>query len=245
MVGNSIFSGCYNKPGRRTCGTAHTGRREGRRRPRASGGARAGATMRDAARARGGPGKGGEETSRRTARIAPRPRPPRAPGPKRRPRCREGRAEADRRPASDRVAKRSLPSGIAKQDREGGKTVPDHGGNSERAPCAGWDRDADEADAGVTSRGRGDARDRPHAACASGPAIGDRFSRDAAACVDGARSVPMRRPRAAPARTSRSRRGRVRRCGCGRIRPSGGRRSCRRRCRRCGRLRRWPRWSSR
>ena len=36
-----------------------------------------GLSMRDAARARGGSGKGGEETSRRTARIAPRPRPQR------------------------------------------------------------------------------------------------------------------------------------------------------------------------
>ena len=50
-----------------------------------------------------------------------------------RPRCREGRAEADRRPASDRVAKRSLPSGIAKQDREGGKPFPNTGGKRTRA----------------------------------------------------------------------------------------------------------------
>ena len=47
-----------------------------------------------------------------------------------RPRCREGRAEADRRPAFDRVAKRSLPSETAKRDREGGKTVPEYGGKA-------------------------------------------------------------------------------------------------------------------
>ena len=106
-----------------------------------------------------------------------------SPGPERRPRCREGRAGPDRRPDSDRVAKRSLPSGIAKQDREGGKTVPDRGGDSERAPRAGWDRDADEADAGVNPRGRGGARDRPHAVCASGPTIGNCVSGAGAACA--------------------------------------------------------------
>ena len=59
-----------------------------------------------------------------------------SPGPERRPRCREGRAGPDRRPDSDRVAKRSLPSGIAKQAREGGKTVPDRGGEQQaRGAC--------------------------------------------------------------------------------------------------------------
>ena len=87
-----------------------------------------------------------------------------SPGPERRPRCREGRAGSDRRPDSDRVAKRSLPSGIAEQDREGGKPFPIAGEDRARAPCAGWDRDDDEADAGVNPRGRGGARGRPHAA---------------------------------------------------------------------------------
>ena len=49
-------------------------------------------------------------------------------------------------------------------------------GESERAPRGGWDRDDDEAEAGVTPRGRGGARDRRHAVCASDPGFGNSFS---------------------------------------------------------------------
>ena len=48
-------------------------------------------------------------------------------------------------------------------------------GESERAPRGGWDRDDDEAEAGVTPRGRGGARDRRHAVCASDPGFGNSF----------------------------------------------------------------------
>ena len=50
-------------------------------------------------------------------------------------------------------------------------------GESERAPRGGWDRDDDEAEAGVAPRGRGGARDRRHAVCASDPGFGNSFSR--------------------------------------------------------------------
>ena len=154
---NSMFSSIYVVSGAanlrdRPDGTeGGGGKARGRAAKRRPGDAR-----RDAARARGGPGKGGEETSRRTVRIAPRPRPPHARGPKRRPRCREGRAEAVRRPDCNCVAERSP----AERDREAGsrgaKPFPSVGGTASARrvrdgiamttrPTRGSAREAEEA----------------------------------------------------------------------------------------------------
>ena len=112
--------------------------------------------MRDAGRMRNGPGKGGDERSRRTARPAPLRARSRRPGPS------AGRAAQARdaphgRPARDRTSHRAIRrSGIARRE-----TVSDCGGYSARARRAGWDREATGAKAACTRPSDRRPRDRP------------------------------------------------------------------------------------